>query len=217
MGRPVSFSPAHGNPTEPGPYTYMMTRRQERSLVRKVIAGDRAAAEALVKSFQDSLYAYMLRLTGKPDVAEDVVQEAFVRALTNLQRYDERFRFSTWLFTIAKRLYVNAQQRLAPCFDTDIVGGAPSRWNDQSDDVQSGESSGGVRSAIQSAMSALSEDQREVVVLFYQLNWSVEQMSEYLDLPAGTVKSHLHRARARLRDALESQPALMASIREVVA
>ncbi|MCW5766860.1 MAG: sigma-70 family RNA polymerase sigma factor [Phycisphaeraceae bacterium] len=194
-----------------------MTRRAERALVRRVLAGDRDAAESLVKSFQESLYAFMLRISGRPEIAEDVVQEAFVRALTNLSRYDDRFRFSTWLFTIAKRLYVNAQQRLAPAYDTDTVGAAPSRSADEVSAYHAGETSAGARSALQHAMAALSEDQREVVVLFYQLDWSVEQMSEYLDLPPGTVKSHLHRARARLRDALETSEALMAPIREIVA
>lgn len=195
-----------------------MTRRHERALVRKVLAGDREAAEALVKGFQDSLYAYMLRVSGRPEIAEDVVQEAFVRALTNLTRYDERFRFSTWLFTIAKRLYVNAQQRLAPSYDSDVVGNAPSRsGTGETREFLSLESSDGARAVLKDAMAALSPDQREVVILFYQLNWSVEQVSEYLDLPAGTIKSHLHRARARLREAIEANPQMLNPVREVVA
>lgn len=194
-----------------------MTRRQERALVRKVLAGDREAAEALVKGFQDSLYAYMLRMTGRPEVAEDVVQEAFFRALTNLHRYDERFRFSTWLFTIAKRLHVNAQQRLAPSFDSDAVGAAPSRFESDNEFLHRTETSSGASAALQTAMGALSDDQREVVVLFYQLEWSVEQMSEYLDVPPGTIKSHLHRARARLREALEASPAAIRFVKGAVA
>ncbi len=192
-----------------------MTSKAERKLIRRVLDGERAAAEELVRAHQGSLYGYMLRLSGRPDVAEDVVQEAFVRALSNLHRYDERFRFSTWLFTIAKRLYVNARQRLAPSYDTEAMGAAADRRSfaggvpDEPGDhfAASGE--------LQSALGCLSEDQREAVVLFYQLEWSVEQIGDHLELPVGTVKSHLHRARARLRAALEDQPAVAAWVRGV--
>lgn len=194
-----------------------MTPRAERKLIRRVLDGDRAAAEELVRTHQGSLYGYMLRLSGRPDVAEDVVQEAFVRALSNLHRYDERFRFSTWLFTIAKRLYVNARQRLAPSYDTDAMGAAADRTSftrgggfDEGDD---GAESFAASGELQSALGCLSEDQREAVVLFYQLEWSVEQIGDHLELPVGTVKSHLHRARARLRTALENQPAVAAWMR----
>ncbi len=108
-------------------YTSGVTPKVERALIRRVVAGDRAAAEELVRAHQSGLYAYMLRMSRRPEIAEDVVQEAFVRALTHIERYDPRFRFSTWLFTIAKRLYVNAQQRLAPVYDTDTVGSAAAR------------------------------------------------------------------------------------------
>lgn len=190
-----------------------MTSKAERELIRRVLDGERAAAEELVRAHQGSLYGYMLRLSGRPDVAEDVVQEAFVRALSNIHRYDERFRFSTWLFTIAKRLYVNARQRLAPSYDTDAMGAAADRRSF----ANGAESEGGDHFAasgeLQSALGCLSEDQREAVVLFYQLEWSVEQIGEHLELPVGTVKSHLHRARARLRAALEDQPAVAAWVR----
>jgi RNA polymerase sigma-70 factor (ECF subfamily) len=198
-----------------------MTPREERKLIRRVLDGDRAAAEELVRAHQGSLYGYMLRLSGRPDVAEDVVQEAFVRALTNLRRYDERFRFSTWLFTIAKRLYVNARQRLAPSYDTDAMGAAADRASFMNDGGAGDEGSHFAASGeLQSALGCLSPEQREAVVLFYQLEWSVEQIGDYLELPVGTVKSHLHRARARLRTTLEQQPAVAAwikSVREVPA
>lgn len=192
-----------------------MTPRQERALIRKVLAGDREAAGDLVRSHQAALYAYMLRMSRRPEIAEDVVQEAFVRALTHIERYDPRFRFSTWLFTIAKRLYVNAQQRLAPVFDTDAVGGAAGQTPRRSQAVKT-EASDHLTAAIGDALERLSPDQREVVVLFYQLGWSVEQIAEYLDQPEGTIKSHLHRARRRMRDLLETHAVHATRILEAI-
>jgi RNA polymerase sigma-70 factor (ECF subfamily) len=195
-----------------------MTAREERQMIRAVLAGDRAAAEALVRAHQGSLYAYMLRMTGRPEVAEDVVQEAFFRALTHLNRYDDRFRFSTWLFTIAKRLYVNANQRLAPAFDTDVVASASERGGGVAEDAgEARENSGTVRDALAVGLAALSRDQREAVVLFYQLGWAIEQIAEYLDQPEGTIKSHLHRARAKMREVIEASVVHGGRVKEMLA
>ena len=95
--------------------------------VHASVVATAAAIEALIAAHQEALYAFMLRLSGKPHVAEDVVQEAFVRVLRNIDRFDTRFRFSTWLFTIAKRLYVNAMQKHRPAYDTDVVGAVGTR------------------------------------------------------------------------------------------
>lgn len=194
-----------------------MTPRHERALIRRILAGDKAAAEELVRAHQPSLYAYMLRMTARPEVAEDVVQEAMVRALTNLHRYDPRFRFSTWLFTIAKRLHVNAAQRLAPSFDTDVVSSAGATWQPQATTMSVAQVTSARHEGLKAALEALSEDQREAVVLFYQLEWSVEQVAEYLDCPVGTVKSHLHRARKRMKDVLEQRAESSTLAREAIA
>lgn len=195
-----------------------MTPRHERALIRRILSGDKAAAEELVRGHQPSLYGYMLRITARPEVAEDVVQEAMVRALTNLHRYDPRFRFSTWLFTIAKRLYVNAAQRLAPSFDTDVVSEAGARtWQTESTSLANAQLRSDRHDALKVALESLTEDQREAVVLFYQLQWSVDQVAEYLDCPVGTVKSHLHRARKRMKDVLEQRAQESAAVREAIA
>ena len=99
-----------------------MKRSTEQALIRLAKGGDGQAMEALIRAHQEALFAFILRMSGRPHLAEDIVQEAFVRVLRNLDRFDPRFRFSTWLFTIAKRLYVNAVQKQRPAYDTDTVG-----------------------------------------------------------------------------------------------
>lgn len=192
-----------------------MTRAEERALIQRAIAGDRAAAEECIRAHQGSLYAYMLRLSGRPDVAEDIVQDAFVRALTNLDRFDFRFRFSTWLFTIAKRLYVNACQKHKPAFDTDAVDLSEGVGERPEGTAIGREIEGNVSSAVQHALAALPEEQREIIVLFYQLEWPISQIAEYMGMPEGTIKSHLHRSRRRMRDALLAHERHAASVEEV--
>lgn len=178
-----------------------MKRAEEQRLLRRAAAGDRDACEQCIRAHQDSVYAYLLRLSGRPDVAEDIAQEAFVRVLLNLDRYDPRYRFSTWLFTIARRLYINACQKLKPVYDTDA---ASSSWTGARPDLAMDRSEWdtGARDALQRSLMQLSPEQREIIVLFHQHDWSIAQVAEHMGMPEGTVKSHLHRGRRRLRVAL---------------
>lgn len=179
-----------------------MDRRREQELIRRAAAGDRAAASETIRAFQPSVYAYILRLSGRPDVAEDVVQEAFVRVLTNLERFDDRYRFSTWLFTIARRLYVNSMQKMRPASDSDLVGSVDGGWDAPEEPVERAEARATARASIQEALMALPPAQREIVVLFHQMDWPISRIAGHLEMPEGTVKSHLHRGRRRLREAL---------------
>lgn len=180
-----------------------MTRAEEQALMQKAAAGDRAAAEEFIRAHQRSLYAYILRLSGRPDVAEDTVQEAFVRVLTNLHRFDPRYRFSTWLFTIAKRLYVNACQKHKPGYDTDAVGCARSNGRAPESATVEAEITVNARDAIQAALMTLPDEQREIVILFHQQDWPIALIAQHMEMPEGTVKSHLHRGRRRMRDMLD--------------
>ncbi|MEM1331110.1 MAG: sigma-70 family RNA polymerase sigma factor [Planctomycetota bacterium] len=176
-----------------------MTRREEVKLIRAAAAGDREAAGTLLRTHQRSVYAYVFRLCGRPHLSEDIVQDAFVRVLTNLHRFDERYRFSTWLFTIARRLLVNALAKFAPSYDSDRIG-ARGDDTDRPDPVAQEEWGEVARDALTTAMLKLSTVQREVLVLFHQHDWPIALIADHTGLPSGTVKSHLHRGRNRLRE-----------------
>jgi RNA polymerase sigma-70 factor, ECF subfamily len=199
-----------------------LSKARETRLVRLAAAGDRAAASELITSHQASVYAYILRLCGRNELAEDVVQEAFVRVLTNLDRFDPTYRFSTWLFTIARRVLMNGQARKSASSDTDLIeslrggtgagngdrigggrsGGTGGGWGDSSGEPGTREEQFWQRDAIQRAMFDMPAIQREILVLFHQHDWPIWLIAEHLELPEGTVKSHLHRGRMRLRDGL---------------
>jgi len=176
-----------------------MTKEVECSLIRSAMAGDGPAIEALIRAHQDSLYGFILRMSGKSDVAEDIVQEAFVRVIKNLDRFDMRFRFSTWLFTIAKRLYVNHRQKQSVAYDSDMIAIQPDA--DDSPLMLTGEveRTDGLRKLVQVALDELPEPQHEIVLLYHQQNWAIADIAQYMSMPEGTVKSHLHRARERMK------------------
>ncbi|TVQ53536.1 MAG: sigma-70 family RNA polymerase sigma factor [Phycisphaerales bacterium] len=193
----------------------MLPRSEENRLIRKARTGDGAAIEKLIRIHQEPLYAFMLRMTGRPEAAEDVTQEAFVRVLKNLDRFDSRFRFSTWVFTIAKRLHMNAVQKHKPVYDNDTVDAR------QGPDVTPGgvseraESMSNVRDTLDQAMSTLSPLQKEIILLFHQQSWPITEIAVYLDMPEGTIKSHLFRARRRMKQFIQEDAALNQSVVEV--
>lgn len=194
-----------------------MTRNDERELIRRAKRGDDEAMTALIRAHQDSLYAFMLRMTGRPDIAEDVVQEAFVRVLKNLDRFDTKYRFSTWLFTIAKRLFVNWSQKFRPSPDSDLVESWQSPPSRPETPVIVAEESSTAHNLLNLALLSLGETQREIVLLFHQQQWSIADISVYLSMPEGTIKSHLHRARRRMRTAiLDASPRNERLVEEVL-
>lgn len=192
----------------------MIKKTKELQLIRCAKAGDGKAIEELIRAHQEALYAFILRMSGRPDVAEDIVQEAFVRVLKNLDRFDKRFRFSTWLFTIAKRLYVNAIQKQRPAYDTDTISAqegaavTPHRISARTETMTN------MRSLLAGALDQLNEQQREIVLLFHQQNWPISDIAHHLDMPEGTVKSHLHRARKRMRRSIMADNVLHARAQE---
>jgi RNA polymerase sigma-70 factor (ECF subfamily) len=193
----------------------MMLKASEHALIRKAKAGDGKAIESLIRAHQDALYAFMLRMSGRPDVAEDIVQEALVRVLRNLDRFDTRFRFSTWLFTIAKRLYVNSMQKHRPTYDSDVVGDYHGRGEGPGSDAAHDEMIQNVRGMLEVALRKLTPQQREIILLFHQQNWPITDIAVHLDMPEGTVKSHLHRARKRMKNVIEASALMNQQAQEV--
>jgi RNA polymerase sigma-70 factor (ECF subfamily) len=157
----------------------MMSKTHEDRLIRRAQRGDGAAIEELIREHQDALYAFMLRLSGRPDVAEDMVQEAFVRVIKNIDRFDTRFRFSTWTFTIARRLYVNHIQKHRPVSDSEGMESWASESDRPEDLMAAEEKRDHLRRILDVAVSCLTPLQREIVTLFHHQSWSIEALSSH--------------------------------------
>lgn len=184
-----------------------MERDVELNLIQRALAGDRFATGELIRAQQGPLYAYMLRMCRRVDLAEDVTQEALYKAIKNLHRYDARWRFSTWVFTIARRLWLNMQDRKSPAYDSDLMDVMPSVapvWGLSGWAPEQRDGAAQARVVIERAMDALPDVQREAVVLCHQLGWPLKLAADLMGLPEGTIKSHLFRARGTLREQLAS-------------
>jgi len=179
-----------------------LTRRIEKRLVNQARAGDEEAARSLVDSHKDRLFAFVWRILRDHHESEEICQEAFLRAFSSLDSFSAEYRFSTWLFTIAYRLCLNQIRRrksLTGEVDFSAVSGdAP----DAAEQLAESEEARRLKNEIWDAVDQLSTQQRAAVLLFYREGMSCEAIAKTMGIPMATAKSHLHRARGRLRDAL---------------
>jgi len=165
--------------------------------------GDSPALSALVRHYQRPVYALVARLmVGRPGGAlDDVAQDAFIRVCRGLPRFDPggRARLSTWILTVATRTCLNAlrdgrraEAAIPPGPETPA---AP-------DDPERAVADRQRRRQVETAMAALPEEMRAVLVLRAYHDFDYDEIAAALGLEVGTVKSRLGRARAALRDAL---------------
>lgn len=183
-----------------------MSRSEENRLVDGARRGNPEAFRALVDAYKDRLFAFVWRMVRDHHEAEDIAQTAFVRAYQALGSYRAEYAFSTWLFTIAYRLCLNhLRRRKAYSGDVDFarIGAAGDGAPQQA--VANTEEAERLRRLIWSAVDELKPAQRTAVLLFYREGKSCEEIGRVLEMPTVTVKSHLHRARAKLRAALSGE------------
>ena len=178
-------------------------RQREAELVERARANDRQALRELIDSHRDRLYAFIWRMVRDHHDAEDVCQDAFLKAFASLDSFSSEFRFSTWLFTIAYRVCLNQLRRKRSLGGDVDFASIPVGGDDASASVVESEDAGRVRQMVWSAVDRLTPPQRATVLLFYRQGFGCQEIAQVLQLPPATVKSHLHRARAKLRELLE--------------
>ena len=183
-----------------------LTREAERELVRQSLDGDRSALRDLVDHHKDRLYAFIVKIVGHHHDTEEICQEAFLKAFSALDSFSTEYRFSTWLFTIAYRVCLNAmRRRQALTGDVDFTALPGTSQPDPSDQTVETEDARELKKVVWDAVDRLSGPQRAAIILFYRHSQSCQEIAAILDIPVATVKSHLHRARARLREVIEQE------------
>ncbi len=194
-----------------------LTRRAERRLIAQAREGDGQAARILVDAHKNRLFAFVWRILRDHHESEEICQEAFLRAFSSLESFSAEFRFSTWLFTIAYRLCLNHIRRRKSLTGEVDFAEMPSDEGDACERLAESEEARRLKNRIWEAVDQLSVQQRAAVILFYREGQSCEAIAQTLGIPMATAKSHLHRARGRLRDSLAdvfSDPMQVEALRE---
>lgn len=181
----------------------------DEALVEAVLDGDQDAFTVLVRRYQRRVTAFLSQLVGDLELARELTQEAFVRAWKALDRYDPRYRFSTWLFRIAHNLGIDHLRRrklqTVPLQRTDQEGDEVEIvvTDDRKDPLGHLENQA-LASAIREVIGELRPEYRELVLLRHFGGLSYQDIADLKAMPLGTVKNKLFRAHAVLRNALAS-------------
>ena len=184
----------------------MADRDQEKLLIARVRAGDRAAVRELIDGHKDRLFAFIWRMVRHHHDAEEICQDAFLKAFASIETFSSEFRFSTWLFTIGYRVCLNHLRRKRALTGEMDFTALPMESADVATATLESQDAVRLKETVWSAVDRLSAPQRATLVLFYRHEFSCHEIARVLELPVATVKSHLHRGRNRLREMLESVP-----------
>ncbi|MDQ6660944.1 MAG: sigma-70 family RNA polymerase sigma factor [Chloroflexota bacterium] len=168
------------------------------ALVELVLTGDQNAYAELVERYKDAVQNLAYRMLGNMTEAEDITQEAFVRAYTQLATYKPAHKFSTWLLSIASHLAIDQLRRrrflALPLEDVPLLEWFVDTGKSPEQSALEGEQ----QDAIQAYLSRLPGKYRAVIVLRYWHDFSYEEIASALNLTPALVKARLHRARELL-------------------
>jgi len=188
-----------------------MSSNQVATLVQRARSGDVVAFEQLIEPHVGRLYNYLARMVGNSADAEDLTQDAILRAHRAISSFRGGATFQTWLYRIATNIAVDSlrrrRRRTARVTSLDdplpAEQGLVSReFRDTQRDPQELAEAAELTEEVQQAIGQLSPKLRAVVVLFDMQGLSYEEIADALGLPVGTVKSRLFNARVRLRELL---------------
>jgi RNA polymerase sigma-70 factor (ECF subfamily) len=175
--------------------------------------GREPAFRELVRRYERPVFSLIFRMVRDREMAEDLAQDTFIKVLNNIDRYRPEFKLSSWLFKIANNVtidHLRKRQLATVSLDGSPQAQTASEAQAPSLDVESrGESaleaieSRELGSAIERAIGKLRPEYRSCILLRHVEGRSYEEIAATLDLPLGTVKTYIHRARHELREALE--------------
>src|ERR1700689_1778765 len=181
-------------------------QEEARELVRLSQAGQEAAFEQLVRGHQQRVFALVGGILRRPEDVEDVAQQVFLKAYLGIKRFDQRAAFSTWLYKIAVNEcwdYLRKKKVRPLVYEADLSEEQVSRLDgivsaDRPPETASARAE--TREVLERMLSALPEQDRQLLVLKEMEGFSVQELAEILNLNVNTVKVRLFRARGRIMD-----------------
>jgi RNA polymerase sigma-70 factor (ECF subfamily) len=184
----------------------------DQEVVLRARSGQEAAYRELIRRYERPVFALLFRMVRDRELAEDLAQETFIKALNAIDSYRPEFKFSSWIFKIANNAAIDHLRRRE--LNTLSLDGSPhaetpeamqatalqigARQETPLDAVEAKELGG----AIEAAIGSLRPEYRSCILLRHVEGRAYEEIAEMLNLPLGTVKTYIHRARNELRQSL---------------
>ncbi|MDQ6828077.1 MAG: sigma-70 family RNA polymerase sigma factor, partial [Gemmatimonadota bacterium] len=200
-------------PPTPRPLLLELANLPDADVVELAKNGRDDAFQELVRRYERPVFSLIFRMVRDRETAEDLSQDTFIKVLNHIDRYRPEFKLSSWLFKIANNLtidHLRKRQLQTISIDGSPHAGTAAEVEATSLDVQSHSESAleemesrELGSAIEQAIAKLRPEYRSCILLRHVDGRSYEEIAAALNLPLGTVKTYIHRARRELRDALE--------------
>jgi len=185
---------------------------EDRDLVVMAREGRESAYREILARYERPVFSLVYRMVRDRALSEDLAQETFVRAFNAIESYNPKYKFSSWIFKIANNLTIDhlrkkrldtvsidgsphattAEERASTRLLVEDGGETPERYVENME----------LGSQIEVAIGGLREEYRTVVLLRHVEGYAYDEIAEIMDVPLGTVKTYLHRARAELRESL---------------
>lgn len=173
---------------------------EDAEVVEAVLAGRKEEYAVLVRRYEEVLFSYAERMTGRPDEAADIVQRAFIRGFRNLHRCRNPEKVGGWLFRIAVNL---AKDQLKGVRRREVSLEAAGTVRSERGNPETGAERAEVRDEVGDALQRLTPEQREAFILKHVEGWTYEDISERLEVSVPALKMRVHRAREALQELLE--------------
>lgn len=195
------------------PITDELGSLPDADVVRLAQEGRELAFRELVRRYERPVFSLVYRMVRNRELAEDLAQDAFIKVLNHIDRYSPEFKFSSWVFKIANNVAIDHLRRRK--LDTISIDGSahansPAEVQASTFELADGQESAldeleakELGDAIEAAIGELRPEYRSCIMLRHVEGRSYEEIASLLDLPLGTVKTYIHRARHELRQTLE--------------
>ena len=174
---------------------------EDRELVSRTLGGDDTAFEYLFNRYRDAIHRLFVQRLGGTNDADDLLQETFIKVFLNLGKYDTAFTFGQWIYTIARNTFIDFMRKRRDDLqiDTSPAGGTayinpPSHEATPEERVINNQNG----KQLENHLSHMTPRYRRLIELRFFKEYSYEEIAAELDIPLGTVKTQIHRARTQL-------------------
>ena len=181
-----------------------MSKDRDIALLNDCKRGDRQALDSLVRRYERPVYNAAYRMLGNPDEAADVAQTVFLKAFENLDRFNPKYKFFSWIYRIAVNESINQLKKRGRTEPLAETLAASTRGPEELME------SGRISHELQGVLMSIQEDHRAVIVLRHFSEYSYREIGEILQIPEKTVKSRLFSARKQMKQRLEENGVLSA-------
>lgn len=175
-------------------------KAQELAYIQAVLDhDDQEAFQALVERYQAGLVLHLSKIVGDQETAEDLAQDAFIRSYRKLHKYNPQYAYSTWLYRIATNLAFShlRKKSTVPLEEPEMFA------SDQNIHAEAETSE--LRSNVRAQVNKLPNNYKKVVSMYYWHGMSYEEMAAATNVPVGTIKTWMFRAKAKLKDNLKER------------